>query len=142
MPEIPINPMDLPTEVEPLDETITYLGTIVKVGEVGVDKNGNSYFGVQIEVFEPEEHKGRKIGDNYIALPRPVEPDMDATQRRRAMESGVRLARLCRSAQFNPGARAWNTDELVGEEVKFLVKNEEYQGRLIPKVQDYLFDAV
>lgn len=138
MAEIPINPADLPVETEPLPDDITYEGTISNVGGVAVDKNGNDYFGIKIEITQPEEWKGRVIGDNYIALPRTPDPDMDARQRRRALESGVRLGRLCRSAKFNPGARPWDTDELVGQEVTFTVRNDEYQGRLVPKVNDYL----
>jgi hypothetical protein len=140
-PEIPINPMDLPTEVEPLDETATYTGTISKVTEVNIDKNGDSYFGITVRVSEPEEDEGRMVGDNYIRLPGAVTPDMTAKERKRALQSADRLGRLCRSAQFNPGARPWNTDELVGLEVHFLVKNEEYQGRIISKINDYVFSS-
>jgi hypothetical protein len=140
MPEIPINPMDLPTEAEPLDDSLTYIGTITKVGE-GVDKNGDSYISVQAEISDPDEVSGRKIHDNYIRLPMAVTDSMNAKQRKMAMESGVRLGRLCRSAEFKPGDRSWNTDELVGHEIKFTVKNEEYQGRMIPKINEYVFDV-
>jgi hypothetical protein len=141
MPEIPINPMDLPTETEPLDDSLTYTGTIVKVGE-GTDKNGDAYISIQAEIEDPLDLKGRKLSDNYIRLPQAVTATMDAKQRKAAMESGVRLGRLCRSAQFKPGDRSWHTDELVGHEIRFTVKNEEYQGRLIPKINEYLFSEV
>lgn len=138
MPEIPVNPMDLPTETEPMDDTATYKGTISKVGGSAFDKNNHEYFGLSVEVVEPEEWKGRIVPDNYIPLPYAVDPQMDAKQRRRALESGIRLGRLCRSAKFNPGGRKWNTDELLGLEVSFTIRNEEYQGSLRPKVSDYL----
>jgi hypothetical protein len=140
MPEIPINPLDLPTEAEPLDETITYTGTISRiVNPDGVDKNGNAFFGISVEITDPEEVQGRKIGDNYIQLPLSVTPTMDGKARKRAMESGIRLGRLCRSAKFEPGNRTWDTDELVGLAIRFLVRNDEYQGRMVPKISDYTF---
>lgn len=141
MPEIPINPMDLPVETEPLDDTLTYHGTITKVGGSAFDKNGDEYISIQAEISEPDDLKGRKVGDNYIPLPREVRPDMDSRARRRAMEAGVRLGRLCRSAGFNPGPRKWNTDELIGSEISFSIRNDEYQGRLVPKINDYFFEA-
>ena len=137
-PEIPVNPLDLPTDTEPMPDDLTYTGTIIKVGGSAFDKNGDEYFGIQVEVDEPAEWKGQKIDDHYIRLPSTVEPDMDARSRRRAMESGVKLGRLCRSAAFNPGANRWHTDDLIGSEVKFTVRNDKYQGRLVPKIVDYM----
>lgn len=138
MPEIPVNPMDLPTEAEPFDDAITYRGTIEKIGS-DIDKNGDTYLNIEVSVTEPEELAGRKIFDPYIGLPRAVEPGMDAKARRRALESGVKLGRLCRSANFKPTGSKWDTDELIGAEIKFMIRNEEYQGRVRPKINEYVF---
>jgi hypothetical protein len=139
MTRIPVNPADLPTERTPWPDNITYKGVIKEVTlATKTDKNGNQYVGLKVEVMEPEEFRKKTIGDNYIQLPGEITPDMDAKARAAVMEGGVRLGRLCASAKLKPSPDGFDTDDLLGEMVEFTVKNEPYNGAMIPKINDYM----
>ena len=133
--KLPVSTDQLPLETEPWDDTLTYRG-IIKAFNIAVktDKNGNNYGSVEIEVTEPEERRGRKVPDNYVPIPPELTPSMSDTMRKMALELGTRLGRMAASCKIV----AEDTDDLIGGEVQFTVKNEEYQGRLLPKVAEYL----
>ena len=136
MPLIPVNVSDLPTEYSPLDEGVVYRGlcrSLVINDEP--DKNGNAFLKLQAEVLEPDEWRGKRCNDNYIQIPGEVDPMMDGGQRRRALEGGVRYARMARAMGFKGQL---DTDEAVGREFSFTVRNEEYQGRTMSKIADYM----
>lgn len=140
MPRIPVNINDLPTEVTEVDESIVYRGVVraIKVSEEP-DKNGNGFLtGIRIEIIEPEEWRGRNAFDNYIQIPEAPLPDASPADRRKAEEGGVRLARFVKAFRVPFGEEFFDTDDALGCEGEFTVKNEEYQGRRIPRVQDYL----
>lgn len=142
MPKIPINPADIPTESSPLPDNIVYTAVIRELSIADkVDKNGNSYLKAVLEIIEPDDFRGKKLRDNYIGLPSDVEPNMDARQRQRALENGVRFARLLASAGHHKPAPDIDTDSLLGETVKVTIQNEEFpkgSGRLNARVADYL----
>lgn len=148
MPKIPVNPMDIPTTQTPMPDNVVYTG-IIRVFEMAMngdqpklDVNGNQYMKAEIEVLEPAELRGKRIRDNYIGLPGDVAPDMDDLQRKRTMENGVRFACLLESAGYRKPATEINTDDLIGEQVTFTIKNEEFpkgSRRMVPKINDYLY---
>ncbi len=141
MPRIPVNPSDLPTQADrfkPMDESITYRGTIELLGAVTKDKNEHDYFSIRIRVTEPEEYLNRVLYDNYISIPWAVEPYMDAKQRQLAEQSGDRLGDLARSAGIEGSADGWDTDDLKDKEILFTISNEEYQGQIRSRPRSYL----
>ena len=142
MPRIPISPKDLPTQADrfkPLNETLTYRGTIEMLGAIAQDKNEHQYFSIRIRITEPEEAVNRIVYDNYIPLPWPVADWMDAKQRLMAEQSGDKLGDIARAADIEPDPDgSWDTDELLNKEILFTIRNEEYQGNLRPRPQTYL----
>lgn len=143
MPRIPVNPSDLPSsqgrfDDTPFDETQTYTATVELLGAVKQDVNKHEYFSVRFRVTEPEQWANRVVYDNYIGLPYPVEPNMNADDRKKAEQSGDRLGDLARSAEIEGSEDGWDTDELKGRTVRFTVKNEIYQGQQRPRPQSYL----
>ena len=140
--KIPVNPVDIPTTVTPLQDNIVYT-CIVRVFEMAdkLDKNGNQYMKAELEIVEPADYRGKKLKDNYIGLPGTVMPDMDDRQRRMAMENGVRFACLLESAGVRKSNPDFDTDNVIGEQVTVTIQNEEFpkgSGRYIPRVRDYL----
>ena len=133
--KLPVSTDQLPLETEPWDDSVVYRG-ILKAFNISskLDKNGNIYGSAEFEVFEPEAKRGRKITDNYISIPPEIDDGMSDRQKKSLLELGVRLARLAASAKIS----AEDTDDLIGGEVTFTIKNEEYQGRILPKVSEYL----
>jgi len=135
---LPVSMGDLPTSREPWDEDITYSGIIRDIKpSASPDKNGNMFFGIKVEVTEPEDRRGQKVTDNYIPVPPEVEGSSTDSERRAAMDVGVRLGRLATAAKINTD----DTDDLLGAEIQFTVKNEEYpegSGQQMPKVLDYM----
>ena len=140
MPKIPVNLNDQPREQEPLDEGIPYTGIIRKVQiSDNPDKNGVYYLtGGQVEITEPEEWKGRSAFFNYIPLPQPLTPTMNIAERRKAEEKGIEFARLCDAFKIPHDEDGVDTDDMVGCEGMFMARNEEYQGRKIPRVATFL----
>jgi len=128
------------TEVEPLDETIPYTGIIRKVQiSDRADVNGSFYLtGGVIEINEPEEWRGRSAYFNYVPLPTEINSDMTIFERRKAEERNVEYARLCLAFKVPSDEEGVNTEDMVGCEGMFEVKNEEYQGRKIPRASKFL----
>ena len=133
--KLPVSTDQLPLETEPWDDSITYRGLVQAFNIASkTDKNGNVYGSVEVEVLEPEEKRGRKILDNYVPIPEGIDDSMNDKQKKATLELGVRLSRLAASAKIV----AEDTDDLVGGEISFTIRNDEYQGRLNPKIADYL----
>lgn len=135
---LPVLMGDLPTSREPWDEDLTYAGIIRSIkNSANPDKNGNMFFGISVEVLEPEDRRGQKIGDNYIPLPPEIGPDASDIERRNSLDVAVRLGRLAASAKVAGD----DTDDLLGAEVQFTIKMEEFpvnSGQHIPKIADYM----
>ena len=133
--KLPVSTDQLPLETEPWDDSVVYHG-LLKAFNISskLDKNGNNYGSVEFEVLEPEEKRGRKITDNYISIPPEIDDTMSDRQKKAMLELGVRLARLAASCKIS----AEDTDDLIGGEASFTIKNEEYQGRILPKIAEYL----
>lgn len=133
--KLPVSTDQLPLETEPWDDSITYRG-VIKAFTIAAktDKNGNNYGAVEVECLEPEEKRGRKIFDNYVPIPPEIDEGMSDKQRKTSLELGVRLSRLAASAKIV----AEDTDDLIGGEISFTVRNDEYQGRMVPKIAEYL----
>jgi len=136
-PSIPINPSDLPTEWLEWDDSLTYEGMIVNQGK-GVDKNDTDYISITVEVDSPEEYQGLTVKDNYIPLME-IPEGGNAARRRRAMNSLVQLGQLCRATGWTEPFDIGDPPDLVGRHLKFMIKNEMYQDRLLPKIAKYLF---
>lgn len=140
MPKIPVGVDDLPTQFEALDEGQIYhvLLREVRLSEEP-DKNGNAFLtNVQCEVVEPVEFKGRRVFDSYIQIPGRLTLDMDDGERHRNAQGGIRLARFVKCFKIPYRADGFNTEDGIGQEGDITVKNEIFNGRLIPKVNDYL----
>lgn len=137
MPSIPINPSDLPTEWEPWVDSLTYEGVITQQGE-GIDKNGTKYISITVEVAAPEEYEGMTVKDNYIPIVE-IPEGGPAAKRRRAMNQLVQLGLLCKATGYDEPFDIENPPDFVGRQVKFLIRNEIYQNRLMPKIDKYLF---
>lgn len=140
MPRIPVNVDNLKTEVEPLDENIPYHIVVRKV-ELSdkEDKNGCYYLtGGQVEVLEPVEWQGRSIFFNYIAIPQEISQGASIGERRKAEEQGVALARFIKCLKVPYNTEGLDPDDAIGCEGDVMIKNEEYQGRTNPRVQDWL----
>lgn len=132
MPKIPVNIDNLPTEVDPLDEGIMYHGVCrsCKLADE-TDKNGNSYLtNIRIEVVEPEQFKGRSAFVNYLMIPSGVEKPNS--------ELELQFARFVKAFKVPHDAEGFDPDDAVGCEGDFTVSNEEYQGRVSPRVKDWL----
>lgn len=132
MPKIPVNIDNLTTEIEPLDEGITYNG-VCRSCELAdtEDKNGNSYLTkIRMEITEPVEFKGRSAFINYMVIPSGSErpnSDMD-----------VQFARFIKCLKVPHDADGFDPADAVGCEGEFTIVNEEYQGRVSPRVKDWL----
>lgn len=138
MPRIPHNPADLPTEQEPMDESLVHTGIVTKfVLADKADKNGDAYLQLAVKVTS-EDGEGRTVPDNYIKVPKTINGTMDAAARKKALADGVRLGRVLAAMKITGGPEGFDTEDGIGREIQFTVKNEEYQGRMMPKVNDYL----
>ena len=140
MPKIPISIDNLPTEFEPLDESLAY-HVVVRACKLAdeADKNGNNYLtGVKLEVLEPEEWRGRNIYDNYICIPAGAGPGSSLAERRKSEEFGIRLARFIKAFKVPYDVEGIDPDDAVGCEGDVSMVNDDYQGRKMPKVSDYL----
>ena len=140
MPKIPVDVISLPTEFEPLDETISY-HTVCRSCKISddTDKNGNYFLtGIKLEILEPEEWRGRSVYANYICIPQAPESGSSLADRRRNDENGVALARFIKAFKIPYDAEGIDPDDAVGCEGDVSARNEEYQGRKIPRVQDFL----
>lgn len=140
MPRIPINVDNLKTEVEPLDENIPYRVILRRCAlSDAEDKNGNWFLtGGQLEVLEPAEWQGRSIFFNYIAIPTDPGPGASIGEKRKYEDAGVPLARFLKCFKVKVGPDGLDPDDTIGLEGEVMVKNEEYQGRTSPRVQNYL----
>jgi len=140
MPKIPVNLNEQPREQEDLDEGIPYHGIIRKVAvSDNPDKNGVYYLtGGQVEIMEPEEWRGRSAFFNYIPLPQQLTADMSISERRKAEEKGIEFARLCDAFKVPHDDSGVEVDDMIGCEGDFMARNEEYQGRKIPRVATFL----
>lgn len=139
MPKIPINISDIPTEETPMEEGIVYKGFCKALAlSDNPDKNGIMFLKARHEVTEPDDYRGKVVFDNYIPIPTEVDSAMDARSRQRAMESGIRLGRMLRSMGITGSSDGFDTEEAIGREVTFMIKNEEFNGRNIPRVSEYL----
>lgn len=137
---LPIDPAQYPTDLPPMDESITYKVMISKMDIAGKqDKNGNNYLTMSVEVVEPAGFQGDVIVDNYIGLPTPITADMEDGARRAAMKSGNKLAIISKCFGLKTGPSGFDTDSAIGKIGNITVKNDEYQGRKIPRVDKYLF---
>lgn len=140
MPKIPVNLGNQPLEMEPLDEGIPYRGVVRKMDVSDkADKRGNFYLtGGQVEIISPEEWKGRSAFINYLSLPVEIEAGMDIAARRQAEEVGIEFARFCKAFKVPNDESGVDTDDMIGCEGEFMVRNEEYQGRKMAKVATFL----
>lgn len=137
---IPVNPNDYPTEFEPLDEGVVY-DVVCRSFEIApkLDKNDDKYLTAVIEVLEPEMFRGRKIFENYIGIPKELDPDMSAGERYAALNSGIKFSQFCKCFNVQSTVDGLDTSSALGQMGKVSVKNGEYQGRKQSRVKDYLF---
>ena len=139
MPKIPINVGDIPTEETPMDEALVYKAfckSLVMNDNPAV--NGLYFLKAKYEVTEPDDYRGKVVMDNYIPIPPEVDASMDTKSRQRAMEAGIRFGRMMRSMGIAETPDGFDTEEAIGKELSFMIRNEEYQGRMIPRVHEYL----
>jgi hypothetical protein len=140
MPKIPVNPAFLPTEETPMDETLTYTSfcRAMVMSENPSEKSGLYFLKARFEITEPDEWRGKIVMDNYIPIPAEIDPDMDSKTRARIMDAGLRLGRLLASAKMAGDADGFDSEDMIGREVRFTVKNEEFNGRMLARVNNYL----
>lgn len=137
---IPVNPDALSTEFQPLDPSTPKTVMVTKYElSPEQDKNGNDYFKAEFEVVEPEDDKGSKLFDSYIAVPRDFEPEMSAGQRRQVHNSNVKFARMLKCFKVTVGPDGFNSDDMIGKIGVVQIVNEDWQGRTLSKIKDYLF---
>src|SRR5262245_18823848 len=132
MPGIPLNPQDLPTEWQEWDEKLTYEGTIINQGK-GIDKNETDYISLTVEVTSPEEYEGLTVKDNYIPI-LGIPENASAAKRRRAMNQLVQLGQICRATGWEDPIDVSDPPDFVGRSLKFMIRNEPYQNRMLPKI--------
>lgn len=156
MPLVPRNPDDIPTQFEVIPDD-TQVKCVIREAKLAdkLDKRDNGYAIFEYEVMSPPEWEGRKLTDNYVGFPDPESPTMSASQRRRAMEKGIRLSQIIHS--FNvptDGVTPENPIDLsnevekdeingwlqnfVGCEGEMSVSVDVYQGRPNNKIKMYL----
>ncbi len=103
------------------------------------DKNGNWFLtGIKLEILEPEEWRGRSIYANYICIPQSAGPSASLSERRKSEENGVALGRFIKAFKIPYDAEGVDPADAIGCEGDVSARNEEYQGRKIPRVQDFL----
>lgn len=131
MPKIPVNIAQLPTEFTILDESLVYHGVIreCKLSEE-TDKNGDWYLtGIQVEVLEPEEFRGKRAFSNYICIPDGAAAETDR---------GVVLGRFIKCFKVPYDAEGLDPADAIGCEGEFTAKTEKYQGRKSSRVNEFL----
>lgn len=142
---IPINPDQLTTEFSPLEEGIVYEVTVVKfsnkdkTGADLEDKNGNLFMKAEYEIVAPETYRGKHIFDNYIRIPDEILDTDDDGSRAAKRDSGVRIARIIRAFDLDVSAGKFEADKYVGSIGKLTIKNEDYEGRPMSRVKDYIY---
>lgn len=139
MPLIPTNPNDLPLESTPMDEDIVYRAIVKELNLADkLDRKGNQYLQSEYEVIEPEVWRGKTVNENYIGIPPKITPDMSEGDRRKAQDAGVRLGRLLAALKIKGDSTGFKTEDAIGREIEFTIRNEDYNGRKVPRVNDYL----
>lgn len=135
---IPVDPSQYPTEYEPIDVEVVRV-EILKFEEAPKpDKNNNPYLYLETEVVEPEDWRGRRLTDNYVAIPQPITEDMDDRERRRARESGIKFAQICACFGISAGADGVNLEDAVGKQGDVQLTLDEYKGRKMNRIRTYL----
>jgi len=141
MPKIPLSGIgEMPKEIQSLPEDIPYGVVVRRCGiSPNTDKNGNFFLtGIDMEITEPDEWKGRHIFDNYIVLVDAPPPGSPLGVRRAIEDQRTRLERFIGCLRIPFDASGFDTESAIGCEGQVTVRNEEFQGRVIPHVQDYL----
>ena len=141
MPRIPLSRIgEMPKEVQTLPEDIPYDVIVRKCGlSNDSDKNGNYFLtGIDMEIIEPDDWKGRHIFDNYIVLVDAPPQGASLGVRRAIEDQRTRLERFLACFKVPFDASGFETEAAIGCMGTVTVRNEEYQGRMIPRVQDYL----
>lgn len=136
---IPVDPSDVPTSLTPLPESDAFDVILREATGPHVDKNEDEYISARFEVYEPSEWSGRIVMDNYIRLPGEVTPTMSGTERRMALEKGVRFAQFCACLKFKGGPDG--VEISPGATGKILIASQEYpegSGQMMAKVKTYL----
>ena len=139
MPRIPVLKEDFPLEVKKIDESLIYR-VVVKRLTVSEkpDKNDNHFLKLDSEVVEPVEWRGRHILDNYIPIPPQLTADMDQGDRRAAEELGVRIARLLTCFRVPSVEGGFDTEGATGCMGDVTAQNEDFEGRNLVRVREYL----
>jgi len=131
MPKIPVNLDEMQTTLPDLDESIPYHGIVRKCALADEpDKNGHWYLtGVYIEVLDPEEFKGRVVGQNYMPI----------VQGKATGDFDIQFPRFVKTFKVPLDSDGdFDPSLAVGCEGDFTVMMDEYQGRKLPKVKDFL----
>ncbi|SRR6266436_5768726 len=142
MPKIPVSIDNLSTSYTLLDTAIPYNGIVRKCRLADkTDKSGNNYLtGIEIEVIEPEEWRGKTVFVNYICLPSEISANMGVAERRKAEDQGVMLARFVKAFKVPYTDEGIDPDDCVGCEGQFTVKEGEYNGKPKTEIDDFLID--
>ena len=139
MPRIPVNKEDFPLEIQKMDETVVYRTVVKKLSVADkTDKNDNQFLKLDAEVIEPVEWRGRHIVDNWIVIPPPITFGMVEGDRRAAEDLGVRMARMLSCYRVPHAPEGWDTEAAVGCVGDVTLKNEDFEGRPMARVKDYL----
>lgn len=114
---------------DPLPEEIDFEAEIIKV-EATTTKAGDRMLKLRHKILLPAAFSGRLVFDNIL-------PDNTSVFPRQRTKSLFRVTDMLHEA---PG-ECWITcedpeTELLHEVVRFRVKNEEYNGKITPKVKD------
>ena len=153
---IPINPEDLPIDNVVMDDSLVYVGELVKaVVAQKLDRNGAAYCSIQVAVTDGD-YEGRTVMRNYIQLPRAITSEMTKRDRILAQDGMVAFGRFCRAFGIrgtpmpevdhrNPDTlQAWQDwiGKFYGNTGKFTVQNQEYpegSGRMRSGINDFVF---
>jgi len=100
-----------------------YVCRIDKVEPRKGKASGEDYWNLELTVTDPADYEGRKVWDVLMLTP----------------QSQWKLRSVCVSAgmQVEGRAGAFDSEELIGQEVLVQVIHEDYQGKIRARVKQY-----
>jgi hypothetical protein len=147
---IPLNYGDLPTEGNVLNEGEPYRAELTKVAlSLKRDKNNDMFCSIEVSVTEGL-YEGKVLNRNYMRLPdRPK--DTSEKEMIRLKDRNEGFGRFCRAFKIqgtppdvvfgdSESYARWHDfmSQFYGNQALVTVKNEEYQGRVTSRLNDFV----
>lgn len=138
--QIPINPEDLPIDVEPMDDSLVYTAILERAAiATKLDKRGGPFASLQFTIADGD-YEGRTVMLNYLPLPIPLSEDMTKAEMIRTRDRGVMMGRFARAFHLRgpmPSVTELNDRGAIDEWHDWIAQFYGNVGRLTVRNQEF-----